>query len=285
MAAEFRAIHEEQKRLTKGLEELSREIMAGDMRNAARLDGLANRQQQVLDRWKAWHKELRDAAEALPGKYQEFKAEALDFASRAGDAGIQLSMERAMERAKKVNTPDTFVNSQLALAGMDSLLTAGDRMCRACDGSQPHFQFSMEGMNQTMAQTLAQMLSGMGRRHGFPQSPESPGAANAAGPGIGGDSGYAMLGDPIMQSPVYGPGRMTFSGDSSLRGEARGNGSGNSRSPMVQRDATASIEPNASRTDARRQLSLRDVPERYRDAVRRFYGEESVRETSNNSKR
>ena len=289
MAAEFRAMHQEQEQLTKGLEELSREIMAGDMRHAARLDGLANRQQQVLDRWKAWDKELRAAADALPGKFDQFKKEAQDFADRAEQAGIQRAMERAMERAKKVNTPDTFVNAQSALAGMDSLLSGNDRMSKACNNREMHFGINMEGMGQSMCDTLAQMLAGMCKRHGHGKaggdgSADMPATGDGSAQGGGGESGFAMRGDSLLQAPLYGPGRMSFSGESSLRGEARGTGKGNAKNATVQRDAVGKIDANATRTEAKRQISLRDVPERYRDAVRRFYGEDSVKETSNTTK-
>jgi hypothetical protein len=288
MAAEFRAMHAEQKALTHALEELAREVMAGDMRNAAKLDGLAQQQQRVLDRWKAWDKELRDAAGALPEKYSQFKHEALEFADKAEAAGIQRAMERAMAQAKKVSTPDTFVNSQFALAGMDSLL-AGEKnnMTQACDGSQPHFRMSMEGLDSGMAETLAQMLGGMCKRHGRGSKPgqgqgqgESPGEANSQGMGNGGESGFATAGDPMLQAPVYGPDRMSFSGENGLHGEARGNGKGSNAQANVRPDAQTKIDSPATRKEARRQISLRDVPERYRDAVRRFYGEDSVKETT-----
>jgi hypothetical protein len=280
MAAEFRAMHAEQRTLTQALEQLSREITTGDLRNAARLDGLADRERQVLDRWKAWDTELRAAAEALPDKFLEFRREVLHFADRAAAAGIQRALERALERARKVNTPDTFVNAQLALAGMDSLIEKGEgAMCRACDGSQPNFQVDLPGMDRSMAETLAQMLAGMCRRRGAGTKPGLPGPADAAGPGGGGESGFSMSGDPLLQAPVYGPGRMAFAGDAASGAAAGGKGTGDTPAPTLSPDATAAIEAQPIRDGARRQISLRDVPDRYRDAVRRFYGEDAVTES------
>jgi hypothetical protein len=156
-------------------------------------------------------------------------------------------------------------------------------MSKACNGNQPHFSMSAQNISQSMADTLAQMLSGMCKRHGSGTGKKpGQGMSMAEGQGMAGsgDSGTAMEGDPIMQSPVYGPGRMSFGNESQLTGEARGNGKGRNAVTSVKKDAQAKIESKATRTETRRQISLRDVPERYRDAVRRFYGEESVKETT-----
>ncbi len=287
MASEFRAMHEQQKKLTKGLEELSNEIMAGNMRNAAKLDGLAGQQQEVLERWKAWDKELREAAAALPDKFEKFKQEATEFADKAEEAGIQRAMELAVAQAKKVQTSNTFVNSQFALAGMDSLFSgdnANNSMAKACNSKEPHFNVGPKELSESMSQTLSQMLAGMCQKRGTSSKPSPPGMADGMGMGGGGSSGVTMAGDPLMQAPVFGPGRMTFSGDSSLRGESKGSGKGNAAQTTVRPDAQTKIDTNATRTETRRQISLRDVPERYRDAVRRFYGEESVKETTTTKK-
>jgi hypothetical protein len=273
MAAEFKAMHAQQQRLTKQLEELAREVMLGDMRNAAKLDSLAKQQQAVLDHWKAWLPELRAAAEALPASAAELKEEALKFAEAADSAGIQRNMETAMQQAKKDSTPNTFVNSQLALVGMDTLMNSGNKLCQSCKEGGIHFM-TQEGM----AETLAQMLAGMCKRRGMSKG-EKPGQGLSGGDGDAGD-GFTTEGDPMLNAPVYGPGRMAFSGDSSMRGKHDSRGRSGQGKPMITPQNADALSIETSRSTAKRQISLRDVPERYRAAVRKFYGEDAVQETS-----
>lgn len=279
MSAEFKAMHAQQQKLTRQLEELAREVMLGDMRNAARLNSLARQQQAVLDRWKAWLPELRAAADALPESEGELKQEALEFANAAESAGIQRSMETAMKQAQKDSTPNTFVNSQLALVGMDTLMNSRNKLCQASKDGGIHFM-TKEGM----ANTLAQMLAGMCRRRGpGPGDKPGEGLASAAGGGGDGDSGdgYSTEGDPLMNAPVYGPERMTFGGDSDLRGRTASRGKSGTGAPAVTPETSDTISTETVRASAKRQFSLREVPERYREAVRRFYGEDAVIETTN----
>ena len=280
MAAEFKAMHAAQRDLTKGLEQLAREVMSGDLRNTAKLDGLSKRQQANLNRWKKWLPELKEAASELPEEFAKIKQEALDFAKAADESHIEQDMQRAMERAKADNSPDTFVNSQLALVGMDMLVNGPSGFCQSCKDGQPHFDARPD-----LASTMKQMLQGMCRRRGSGGQKPGQGEQGASGGGgAGSDDGYAMEGDPLMSSPVFGPGRMAFGGDSSMRGETKGGGQGKGANAVVKTDATAKISSAATRTESRRQISLRDVPERYRDAVRRFYGEDAVIETSTPAK-
>lgn len=278
MAAEFKAMHARQQQLTKNLEELARQVMLGDMRNAAKLDSLSKQQQAVLDRWKAWLPELKAAAEALPESEVDLKKEALDFANAAESAGIQRNMETAMKQAQKDNTPNTFVNSQLALVGMDTLMNSDNKLCQSCKNGGIPFM-TRDGM----ADTLAQMLAGMCRRRGAGRKPgDSMAVASGGGGGEGdGGDGYSTEGDPLMNAPVYGPDRMTFGGDSDLRGKSASRGKSGEGRPALTPENSDSISTETVRAGARRQISLRDVPERYREAVRRFYGEDSVIETTN----
>jgi hypothetical protein len=277
MAAEFKAMHAQQQRLTKQLEELAREIMLGDMRNAAKLDSLSRQQQAVLDRWKEWLPELRAAAEALPASEGELKKESLDFANAADSAGIQRSMETAMQQARKDNTPNTFVNSQLALVGMDTLMNSDNKLCKSCKNGGIHFM-TKDGMSQT----LAQMLAGMCKRRGMGKGDkpgDKPGQSPSGGDGDAGD-GFSTEGDPMLNAPVYGPDRMAFSADSSITGKHDSRGKSGQGIPVVTPQHADTISSQTNRAAAKRQISLRDVPERYREAVRKFYGEEAVIETS-----
>lgn len=278
MAAEFKAMHAQQQRLTKQLEELAREIMMGDMRNAAKLDSLSRQQQSVLNRWKEWLPELRAAAEALPASEADLKKEALDFANAADSAGIQRSMETAMQQAKKDNTPNTFVNSQLALVGMDTLMNSDNKLCQSCKDGGIHFM-TKEGLSETLAQMLAGMCKRRGMGKGEKQG-DQPGMSPSGGDGDNGD-GFSTEGDPMLNAPVYGPDRMAFNGDSSMRGKHDSRGKSGQGKSVVTPQHASTISTETVRDAAKRQISLRDVPERYREAVRKFYGEDAVLETSN----
>jgi hypothetical protein len=165
---------------------------------------------------------------------------------------------------------------------MDTLLNSGNKLCQACNGGGIGFM-SPEGLSQT----LAEMLAGMCRRRGAGQGNkqgegQSLGIGGGGGEGDSGD-GYSMPGDPLMQAPVYGPDRMAFGGDTSMQGQSASRGKSGQSKPTVTPETANTIQTEATRTTAKRQISLRDVPEQYRDAVRKFYGEDAVMETSSNS--
>jgi hypothetical protein len=276
MAAEFKAMHALQADLTRQLEELARQIQLGDMRQAAKLDGLSRRQQAVLDRWKEWLPELRAAAEALPAGEEDLRREALAFGDAAERSGIQRHLESALERARKDSTPDTFVNAQLALEAMERLLDSPNALCQAARDGSIRFP-----TGEGLAGTLAQMLAGMCQRR-MPGPGSKPAEVPGSGGGPGGDGdGYSTEGDPLLNAPLYGPERLAFSGDDTLRGRhgSRRGGSGDGK-PAVTADSASAVGAVPTRSTAKRQISLRDVPERYRDAVRRFYGEDVVLETT-----
>lgn len=177
-----------------------------------------------------------------------------------------------MQQAKKDSTPDTFVNSQLALEGMERLMNSPNKLCQACKDGCIHFM-TAEGMSDT----LAQMLSGMCKRRGGTGS--QPGEASGGGAGDAND-GFSTEGDSLLNAPVYGPDRLAFSGSSSAQGrQGKGGQSGDGR-PGVTPETSSAIGSAPVRATSKRQISLRDVPERYREAVRKFYGEEAVIETT-----
>ena len=183
-----------------------------------------------------------------------------------------------MQQAKKDNTPNTFVNSQLALVGMDTLLNSDNKLCQSCKDGGIHFM-TKDGLSET----LAQMLAGMCKKRGMGQKPGENPTGTGGGEGDASD-GFSTEGDPLMNAPVYGPDRMAFGGEGELSGKTASRGQSGTGKPVVTPENANTIHTETARESAKRQISLRDVPERYREAVRRFYGEDSVIETTKENK-
>ena len=140
---------------------------------------------------------------------------------------------------------------------------------------EPSFSIS----KPDLAETMRQMLAGMCKKHGGKKPGKGQGAGReAAGPDSQGADGFSTDADPSMQAPLFGPDRLSFSKQSGAGSKRDGRGPGDNSRPKIDATNTSGVKSEATRGEVRRQISLRDVPEQYRDAVRKFYGDEAVRE-------
>jgi hypothetical protein len=244
-----------------------------------RLAALAREQSALLEAWHPWAAELRARANALPADYADLKQAALETASQAEASTITRSMVAALAQARQDRSGDTFVNAQLAYVGLDQLINGGNSFCQSAKTGKPVFKPSQA---DRLGETLSQMLAAMCRKRGTAQKPGFGPGQGSGGDGAGGDSGYAVDGDPLLNAPVYGPERSELGQNG---GAPRGGANARDSSQRAARNTRTGAE-DASRLDvrpvrdaARRQISLRDVPERYREAVKKFYNDDQIDET------
>ena len=144
-----------------------------------------------------------------------------------------------------------------------------------CQGQGDADSFSWP---QDLAQTLKQLMDSLipkpGSRNG---EGNQPGNAPSGGPGFGGssDSGFAMKGK-MPRVPVYGPSRSRFATKANPQlGGGQGKGAGQS-APEEGADVNASKLTTKSREEISGEgLVLENVPEAYREAVKRYFSSET----------
>ena len=124
-----------------------------------------------------------------------------------------------------------------------------------------------------MQATMAQMLAGILRGQGRGGNGMKPGSEGGGGVGGSPDDGYWMPGSTPLNIPAYGPPRTTFvrpgAGVSGAAGQGRGSGAGGAVMQTGTRESLGTAEPIRTRTTG---MSLELLPEKYRDAVKRYFG-------------
>ena len=208
---------------------------------------------------------MREAAAGLPNHddYEKLKQSTQEFAQALAESGAGGLMEQAVSAADNQDGPQAHRQARLALEKLEALLKKKQEegsefagMCQNKIGSN---------MREELKQTLSQMLNSMLNRSSG--SGSRPGGAGE-GPGGEGKDGYSVPAQTRMNTPMFGPPRST-----SRRGGAKG-GSGQGGvgdAPVVPEDSRHTAGAPASRIISGGARSPELAPEKYRDALKRYF--------------
>ena len=290
MAAEFRDMVNRQGDLVRRIERMNAE--SGN-RDPVMLAEAARRQRGLLERTRRFAPELRKRAVALPGGFEKIRQSAVEFADALESAGVGKLMSDGALAADNRDGRETHRLAALALEKMKNLLgkdedgsgqgqggkAGGDGGGGGGDGGQGSLFAGMcRGQGKFDAaddvrSTLQQMLSAiMQRRCG---NSEGTGPGMAGGGIIGGDinDGYTVGNFSSLNVPVSGPERAAYSSPAAGVGmgqQGRGKGSGRGQpGPEVKKESLSARESSPLRGE---RLQMEQVPEKYRDAVKRYFG-------------
>lgn len=226
------------------------------------------RQEEIRAELSLWQLEMREVAGQLPETYALLAFDMEAFAAAIDQARIYPAMADAVRASVNEDGRQTRDQAGLALERMESLLDDREE-CTFAELGQGGIGFDVaEGMQQT----LEQMLRAIQQRGG---SGGPNGRIGSGGAGmIGGDprDGQLTGGGSALDIPLAGPTRRMSSGGESGRGDGEG-GSGPGALPerVAEREKMEVSDPDEVRGDAR---ALEQVPERYREAVIRFFSED-----------
>lgn len=289
MAAEFRDMVNRQGDLVRRIERMNAE--SGN-RDPVMLAEAARRQRGILERTQRFAPELRKRAVALPGGFEKIRQSAVEFADALESAGVGKLMSDAALAADNRDGRETHRLAALALEKLKNLLGkddsgAGDGQGEKAGGDgggggggggqgslfagMCRGQGTFDAADDVRA-TLQQMLSAiMQRRCG---NSEGTGPGMAGGGIIGGDinDGYTVGGFSSLNVPVSGPERAAYSPPAAGAGmglQGRGKGSGRGQpGPEVKKERLTARESSPLRGE---RLQMEQVPEKYRDAVKRYF--------------
>lgn len=235
---------------------------------AALLADLAEDQALVAAMLETWFADVAALADALPPDQASLAEEMRGVVAAIRGSKALDSMERARAAARNENAPDTYRYAQEAL---DALRNA----CSQCEKSgngyagmcrNPGQGFRVKpGLCDTISQLCQALIRQFGGKNG------SGGAVGMGGGGLSGgdpDNGYWTSGSSVLDVPLHGPSRSALQNRTGL-GRGHG-GSGTSRSGSVQ--ASERMDRSAAESTGTRAVTLDEIPERYREPARLFYG-------------
>jgi hypothetical protein len=259
-AATFQKILRDQALLTR---ELGRFEGASPERDMRLLEALGRSQEDVRRALQTLIDDLNRRAQELPGAYAELRASALEFAQVLEGKQIPADMSGAVNAAQNQNGRDASKFASIALEKLQQMLSQ-------CHGSFPGMcQGGMKfSVSDPLKETLEQMMQAIAARIG------SGGAGGiGAGTGVGGnaDDGYATGGHSPLNVPVFGPDRLSFTSPNAA-GSTQGRNTSSSAS-AARVNESGKMQPGEPAKIQSESVPLQDVPEKYREAVKRYFSE------------
>ena len=138
-------------------------------------------------------------------------------------------------------------------------------MCKD-GGGLPRFQVKPD-----VAQTMEQMMQALMNQG---RSGQGKGGTGGSGGGMGGggQDGYSVAGQSA-NIPVYGPDRLAFSDASGMSGgQGDKGGAGNTIATQQPRNT---VKPGQHRESEHTKLLSENIPNKYRNAVKRYFSQDS----------
>lgn len=228
---------------------------------------IEQRQRQVREALTRMRDVLRQRATALPDdeELDDLKDTALEFAGAIDDLEIPGEMQAGEKAAGDRDGRASRDRIERALALMRKLVEKDppNSFGSACKNRKPEFRVSDE---------MQKMLNQLGQCR-------KPGLGWSAGPGWGagegageGDDGYSAGANTPLNVPLVGPQRAATGGPRGSGADAGPHATG--RAPAVAREGPlekAGVGGSRA-SDTRGTLRLDDAPEKYRDALKNYFG-------------
>ena len=266
LAAELREIHANQRSLADRMITLAKQLASGEDANAAQLEGLSRLQKDNAERLRQTAAELKKRAADLPPELDSFKADVDGFSTALENAQIDTMMDEAAKGAAGGRSHEAAANAQLAFQSLDLLFQGGNGMASACRGGQD-LRFDLR---QSLSDTLQQMMQALGAKPGQGGKPGSGPGMGQGGMGMGGTgSGSSMPGPNI---PAYGPPRSSLQAAGQGRGGSARGSSGRGGKGSGPEVVGGQSELDATRAESTPPPPAERVPEKYREAVKRYFG-------------
>ncbi|MBK1789947.1 hypothetical protein [Persicirhabdus sediminis] len=261
-SAEFMRIYKAQESLAERTQLMAKEIAMGEMTNAGNLANLGRLQQKNRQALAEMKRELLKHAGNLDDEFAQMAADVQQFIELLDRLDIDNAMKAAETAAEKGQSIDAAANSILALSLMEQLLQQKNSFCSMCKSRAPRFT-----LPQDVAMTMQQMLEALMCQSQRGQGNGNSGGAGGGGGGSGSD-GYSVMGNSLS-IPMYGPDRAIFSPQQFMSAHGGAGGKGALGTDGVKETNRIEIEQASQQSQAGPESE--NVPDRYKDAVKRYF--------------
>ena len=283
-AAEFSQLVREQAALERRMRRFEGGVPEKDK---SRLKAMGQEQAALRERIDDFERHLEEAADGLPFEATEMAIAADEFLAALRKTRAEFDMERSTSDADNQDGPSALQYSRLALEKLEGLLEGENesmgedakKFAAMCQGRNQFGDGGMPGLKETLEQMLGAICMRAGQQPGEGQGKGRGKLPNqgtgAGGVGMGGDAndGYTMGGFSQLNVPVLGPERMQFDQQpaSSSGGGADGDTPGRGPSKTIAASETDRLAAEGSDLTATDSIQIDRAPEKYRDAVRRYF--------------
>ncbi len=238
--------------------------------NDALLRNLEKHQADIRRELQKLQRDIRERAKDLADEFSELRDSALAFADKITELKIPDAMTDAESACRNTDGKQAHHNAVLAKERMEQLMQDS---CQSpfggfCDGK---LRFSVP---KNMKKTLEQLIRALGRRLGGYGSGLGLGAGTGSGQEQSGGGGSAGMGSSLLDTPVLGPPRLQFAGRGSGSGRGKGSGSGKGQTGGVV-DQGEVMDIDRKSDVGSRSMPLQRVPQKYLEAVKRYFAEET----------
>ena len=269
-AAVFLKLYNNQKSIASRITRIAQELSKGIRRNVGQLEPLGQTQQKNKKQLEQFAKDLKKAAAALPEEYAELAKDCDIFLEKMQQLNIPDPMDAATLSCTNGKSHDAVNHAYLAYTLMKELIDMEDNeFADMINGRPPK---PPEDADEDMEEAMKQMLQAL-----LQQAKGGGGGKGGMGQNGGGQGGFGGGGDGLNRgnAPMFGPSRNEYQSPGSAgKGKGKGNGlgKGNGRTPKLS--GKNSIESSKKRDTNTNQSTRTNVPDKYKDAVKRFYSEE-----------
>lgn len=263
----FMNIVRKQAELERRLSRLGNKEKAAD---AKLLAALAERQKEIRKELTQLRDELAEQAGKLPDEYSALRDSALEFAGKIDELQIPGFMDKASSAAENQDGRSAHQNALLALEKLKQMLSESNSGEFGALGNC-EIKFTVPKPIET---TLQQMLSSMGMGMGRDGGGSGMGGMGKDNMGLDGnpDDGYGMGGQSPLNTPVFGPDRMSFrqsqAGNTGTGRDARG-----TYPVKVKVDSTEGFENTGTMDIRSESVPVENIPAKYRDAIKKYFSD------------
>jgi hypothetical protein len=281
-AGKFKELLERQRELVKDFDRTVEQIRRGETQAGQALKDLAKRQREIAEGLREMEKEMGQALKELPDEFAKMKEEGQKFLDLLKEADVPPVMDDAAKTADAADGKAADEKATEALKRLEELLRKKNGICSMCQGGDGEMKFPWpQDLDQTMQQLMQSLIPRPGQGTGQGDG-KKPGMGESGPSGSGSsDSGYSMQGK-MPQLPMYGPPRTNFSkkANPAMSGQGKtGNGQGKGNPESGADVGSNALNSKSPRNPGGEGAAVEAVPEAYREAVKRFFSNESNTES------
>lgn len=268
-AAIYLKLHRNQLSIAERISKIVREIQMGERRNAPQVKALGEAQRKNKGQLLKFANDLKAAAAGLDNQDLELQADCGVWLDAFHQLNIPDAMEAVTKSAEVGKSHDAATNAFLAYKLMKELIEMNDnefaKLLRNDEEDKPNDQ------------NKRQILDALMKQHGDEGEGKGEGE-KGKGQGRGMGMGNGQGGGKLMRNrniPMFGPKRNKLgrNGGGFGRGGGSGGGSGRGAGNTPKVSDKNSIESAKKRESNTSQAFRTNVPDKYKEAVKRFYSE------------